>query len=247
MSDSKTLRVFNLNAWGFRLVSSGLKEKKARFEALRNVLACNEYDVALLQELWYRADYDLLKALFPHSSYLSDHYNNATGNIAPLGCSGLVILSKFPLEEVEFLPFERRGGLITFDGEILVQKGVGRARIHLPMNGHTSLKIDLFTTHLVAYVGTKFRDWINDKLRYKQALELHQMIENSDADIKILSGDFNTPPKVGNQEPYGLLASVMTDSLIDKFPNASLDPDFATIGKKTPSSEIFLTKVGLLL
>ena len=133
MSDSKTLRVFNLNAWGFRLVSSGLKEKKARFEALRNVLACNEYDVALLQELWYRADYDLLKALFPHSSYLSDHYNNATGNIAPLGCSGLVILSKFPLEEVEFLPFERRGGLITFDGEILVQKGVGRARIHLPM------------------------------------------------------------------------------------------------------------------
>ena len=117
MSVSKTLRVFNLNAWGFRLVSSGLKEKKSRFEALRDILARNEFDVALLQEVWYRCDYDLLKATFPYSSYLSDHYSRATGNLVPVGCSGLVILSKFPLEEVEFFPFKRRGGLLTFDRE----------------------------------------------------------------------------------------------------------------------------------
>ena len=230
MSDSSnTLRVLNLNTWGFRLVSSGLKEKESRFEALRDILARNEFDVALLQEVWYRCDYDLLKATFPYSSYLSDHYSRATGNLVPVGCSGLVILSKFPLEEVEFFPFKRRGGLLTFDGEILVQKGVGRARIHWPMNDQTSLKIDLFTTHLVAYTGD-FRDFFNDTIRHKQALELLQMIEKSDSEIKILSGDFNTPPKVGDQEPYGLFASVLTDSLIDKFPNASGDPDFATIG-----------------
>ena len=76
---------------------------------------------------------------------------------------------------------------MTFDAEFLVQKGLGRARIHWPKKDGTSLKIDLFTTHLIAY-SEDLRDFINDRMRYNQALEAFDKIEKSDADIKILSG-----------------------------------------------------------
>ena len=41
---------------------------------------------------------------------------------------GLIILSRHPIEEVEFIPFSKRGNFWSFDGEVFVGKGLGRAR-----------------------------------------------------------------------------------------------------------------------
>ena len=93
--------------------------------------------------------------------------------ILPFGCSGLAVLSKHPIIEVNkkiynrnfypllllqvrLVPFTHRGNFWKFDGEIFVRKGVGIARILW-----YEKTIDVFTTHLVSY-GSKVKD--NDRI-----------------------------------------------------------------------------------
>merc|ERR1712025_881051 len=126
-------------------------------------------------------------------------------------------------------PFNERGSFWSFDGEIFVQKGLGRARI---LYGPEKLAIDLFTTHLVSYTNNPNYD--NNRIRYIQTLETVRLIERTDADVKIFAGDVNALPFPGlingKRQPYSLLTSIMTDSLVDRYPDASWHPWFATFG-----------------
>ena len=56
------------------------------------------------------------------------------------------------------------------------------------------------------------------------------LIALSDADIAIFGGDLNASPIEKPQHPYGMMRSIMKDSLTEKFPSASLHPAFATFG-----------------
>ena len=56
------------------------------------------------------------------------------------------------------------------------------------------------------------------------------LIGLSDADIAIFGGDLNAAPIENQHHPYGMMRSVMKDSLTEKFPSASLHPAFATFG-----------------
>ena len=117
-----------------------------------------------------------------------------------------------------------------------MQKGLGRARIHW-----RGKKIDLFTTHLIAYHNDVIRDTVNDLYRKNQAKQAYRVIKNSNADVKILSGtplprflrvikfkssfvllsgDFNEKP---NEPVHRLFSRLMTDSLLDKHPRSSFD------------------------
>ena len=80
-----------------------------------------------------------------------------------------------------------RGSFWSFDGEIFVQKGLGRARIHWPLSDGSRLKIDFFTTHLVSYTNNPNRD--NNFVRYMQTLETVKYIDKTDADVKIFAGN----------------------------------------------------------
>ncbi len=213
--------MLDLNTWGLGWPFS--LDREARFRALREVVAQSDYDVILLQEVWYRSDHELVKSALPYSTYFGIFNSGCSGYLLPLGCSGLTILSRHPLVEVKFTPFNVRGSFWSFDGEIFVQKGLGRARILF--NG---LSVDLFTTHLVSYTNNPNRD--NNLIRYMQTLETVQLIEATDADVKIFAGDVNALPHQGRKQPYGLLTSIMTDSLVDRYPNASWHPWFATFG-----------------
>jgi hypothetical protein len=164
-----------------------------------------------------------LRAAMPYSTYFGLFNSRCSGYLLPLGCSGLTILSRHPFEAVEFTPFSVRGSFWSFDGEIFVQKGLGRARIRW-----NDLAVDLFTTHLVSYTNNPNRD--NNHYRYMQTLETVKYIEASDADVKIFAGDVNALPLTGSRQPYGLLTSLMTDSLVDRYPNESWHPWFATFG-----------------
>lgn len=190
---------------------------------MQRVLAHSDYDVILLQEVWDKQAHEHLVTALNYSTYFGIFNSGCYGYLLPLGCSGLSILSKHKLESVNFTPFSVRGSFWSFDGEIFVQKGLGQARIH--WNG---LKVDLFTTHLVSYTDNPNRD--NNLVRYMQTLETVARIDRSDADVKIFAGDANALPHYGSRQPYSLLTSLMTDSLVDRYPEASLHHWFATYG-----------------
>ena len=97
-----TLRVLSLNTWGLNWPFS--EDKWYRVRALRNVIALNNYDVILLQEVWFRRDYDIIRSAVPYASYF-ESFNQCSGYFLPMECSGLVILSRHRIEHVEFLPF----------------------------------------------------------------------------------------------------------------------------------------------
>ena len=173
-SDANVLRVLNLNTWGLGWPISS--DRVARFRALREVIAHSDYDVILLQEVWYRSDHELLRTALPYSTYFGIFNSGCSGYLLPLGCSGLTILSRYPFVDVEFTPFNERGSFWSFDGEIFVQKGLGRARI---IWGPEKVAIDLFTTHLVSYTNNPNRD--NNRIRYMQTLEVivKEFVKNS--------------------------------------------------------------------
>lgn len=183
----------------------------------------SNYDVILLQEVWFRHDYELLRSALPYVTYFEVLNSGCSGQLLPLGCSGLLILSRHPLEDVQFQPFSVRGSFWNFDGEIFVGKGVGRARIRWK-----GLAVDVYTTHLVSYTNNPNRD--NNFYRYLQAHETVSFIQKSDADVKIFGGDINALPIQGKRQPYAQLSSILTDALLDKYPDASWHPWFATFG-----------------
>ncbi|XP_040572259.1 putative neutral sphingomyelinase isoform X2 [Lepeophtheirus salmonis] len=217
------LKVLNLNTWGLSWPWS--KDREHRFIALRDEIVNGNYDIVLLQEVWLRKDYDVLRPALPYVTYYQTLNGNCFGTFLPLGCSGLTILSKHPMQDAKMYPFQFKGTFWNFDGEVFVGKGVAKARIL--WNGFT---VDVFTTHLISYTNHPNQD--NAKFRYMQALETVRHIRNSDADIKLFGGDLNTLPITDSREPYGILSTVLTDSLIDKFPRASFSPYYSTFGNK---------------
>ena len=155
--------------WGLRWPFG--EDDIERFQLLRDVLKKEDYDFVLLQEVstavcsiadiltrvriliihllqvWYRNQYDMIKGLMPYMSEFVQFNPRCTGKfIVPFGCSGLVILSKYPIEFAGIRPFSVRGSFWNFDGEVFVRKGIARARSR--WNGFT---VDLFTSHLVIH------------------------------------------------------------------------------------------------
>ena len=101
-SAKTTMKVLSLNTWGLNWPFS--EDKWYRVRALRNIIALGDYDVILLQEVWFRRDYDIIRSAVPYASYF-ESFNQCSGYFLPMECSGLVILSRHKIEHVEFLPF----------------------------------------------------------------------------------------------------------------------------------------------
>ena len=70
----------------------------------------------------------------------------------------------------------------------------------------------------------------NRLTRYLQAMETISLIARSDADIAIFGGDMNAQPINTSHSPYGMMATVMKDALLEKHSDASIHPAFATFG-----------------
>jgi len=163
----------------------------------------------------------------PHATYFESFNNGCTDLYLPWGCSGLMILSRYPVEAVDFVPFAKRGSFWNFDGEIFVNKGVARARIRWK-----GLAVDVFTTHLVSYTNNPNND--NSMYRRWQAAEAARYIDASNADVKLFGGDLNALPLTGVRQPYGILLRGirgLKDALTERYGySASMDPRFATFG-----------------
>lgn len=221
VSDSSVLKVLNLNTWGLTWPWS--EDRNYRFRALKEIIALSNYDIILLQEVWYRNDYDVIRKSVPYITYFESFNAGCTAYWLPFGCSGLAILSRHPIEKVEFRPFSYRGSFWNFDGEIFVSKGVARARVRWE-----GLSVDVFTTHMVSYTNNPNSD--NSHYRFLQSVETARYVSQSDADIKLFGGDLNALPLKGEKQPYQILNSIMSDALLDRYPDASFHPWFATFG-----------------
>ena len=142
------------------------------------------------------------------------------GVAAPEFCSGLAIISKHPIKEVEFMGFTDHGDLF-WDYEYFLRRGVARVRLE-PSPGHP---VDVLLTSLASL---DYNTWY----RNSQTNDLTNFIARFDANPLILAGDFNVDPR-DTEDTYKTLTSTMTDAFEEfykKDPSRYTDPAFATLG-----------------
>ncbi|BFZ64942.1 phospholipase C type enzyme [Saitoella coloradoensis] len=191
------IRLLSFNCWGLKYVS---KHRSIRLRTIASILSTTSYDIILLQEVWVESDFKHLaqtcSSTFPHAKF----YNSAV-----LG-GGLVVLSKWPIEETHMHPYKLNGRPTAFfRGDWYVGKGIASAIIRHP----GGKKIEVFNTHLHAPYGEKTDSYMAH--RTSQAWEFARLARASIAQNHILlcAGDFNSVPgSLAHRilRTYGLLA-----------------------------------------
>ena len=220
------LRVMALNTWGIPH-TFGSRDKEERMAAIGGLIGEGGYDVVMLEELWMRPDHEAIKQSVEGRGFHMTAYDSLTtgcdGSVGPWGCSGLAVVSRFPILESNFTKFTKQGSPWSMfsDGEYFAGKGVGRALV-APRPG---LTVDLLVTHTIS-------EDANSMTRESQADELVEVINNSPAHFVILGGDFNAAPTSEGDRTYHTVKEVMTDAFqeIKEALAAWLDPQFATFG-----------------
>ena len=238
-SKCKDLRVLSLNTWGMiELLGSEFREE--RMNAIAKVISKGEFDVYLLQELWMKKDHHIIESQLPKGysmtgfRQLSGHVwggaSECDGVLFPTGCSGLAIISRYPIKEVQFDKFSVHGdgSKSLVDGEVLVRKGAGRISIKpLP-----KVTVDIFSTHTVADPDPS-HGYNNSYYRLKQVHQLmDKWISNSTADVVILGGDFNAAPEDDKNSVYQIVKRHMKNSAEEMYSknNEWIEDTFATYG-----------------
>jgi endonuclease/exonuclease/phosphatase family metal-dependent hydrolase len=142
------------------------------------------------------------------------------GRVLPTDCSGLAIVSRFPILEHEFHTYDYRGDIWWLDGEYLARKGVGRVRVE----PYRDMIVDVFVTHTAA------EDY-NRYYREKQVNQLLGLVQRSDADFVILGGDFNVDPRM-KESSFLDIEQIMINSIDEFFKKIALwlNPKRATYG-----------------
>lgn len=142
------------------------------------------------------------------------------GRVLPAFCSGLSVVSRFPLDQVSFTSYSVHGDFWWNDGEYWARKGIGRVRIE----PHRNFTVDVFLTHTCA---EDYNSWY----RERQVHELVHHVQASDADFVVLGGDFNVDPRM-EETSYKSIEEVMVNSIEEFFIKIGdwLNPKRATYG-----------------
>ena len=232
------LHVINFNIWGMPGGLGGCKYKQERMEALADMIKSRKpyFDLMMLTELWMQADHQLLEDAAKNVGLYMTGFRQLArkicdGRVLITNCSGLAIISAYPLKEVEFHQYTEKGSI--WDGEAFAGKGVGRVRIEPGPN----TKVDVFVTHLIAESTEKLKKH-NNYFRIKQAEELvESYLKKSTADAIILGGDFNAPPNSEPGTPYYIIQQYMKNACEELFGQMEqwLHPKFATYGNQRNS------------
>eukprot|EP00088_Acartia_fossae_P053948 TRINITY_DN6163_c1_g1_i5.p1 TRINITY_DN6163_c1_g1~~TRINITY_DN6163_c1_g1_i5.p1 ORF type:complete len:383 (+),score=56.24 TRINITY_DN6163_c1_g1_i5:67-1215(+) len=230
------IRVLALNTWGMPYNIFGGLDKEIRMPAIAQMIQKKEFDVYFLEELWMRPDHEKIRQKASAVGYHMTSYDSMTqrecpylpldflccdGSATPSGCSGLAVVSRYPMKEVQFTIYNDHGPMAG--GEKMARKGFGRVRVSPSEN----ITVDLFVTHTCA------SDLVEDKAtRESQVKQLLTAVRESTADFAILGGDFNSDPRAVNETTYGLLKNQMASSMEDFFQRIAnwLIPDRATYG-----------------
>ncbi|PVI00535.1 DNase I-like protein [Periconia macrospinosa] len=182
-----SLRVLSLNCWGLKYIS---KLRNERLTEIGNQIAAAEPppEIVGLQECWTKQDYDAIrdktKHLLPYGKF---YYSGIFGG-------GLVILSKWPIEESNMTQYPLNGRPAAFyRGDWFVGKGVAHAKIR--MGPKKSDIAEVFCTHLHApYEAEPFDSYLCH--RTAQAWEITKLMRGAAerGHLVIGLGDFNMIP-----------------------------------------------------
>lgn len=184
-----------LNCWGMP-ATFGSKFKTERMAAIADEVAKAEYDLYLFTELWMSPDHQTILDKVPKGYTMTEFRDlslaDCDGRITPAFCSGLSVISRFPIKEKEFTSYTYHGDPLkaTIDGEWLARKGIGRVRIE-PLPNVTT---DVFITHTAADPDPS-HGYNNRYYRVRQVRELmNKFVSKAKADVVLLGGDFNAGP-----------------------------------------------------
>lgn len=194
------LSVFTLNTWLVPYIQS--RNVKKRASGIVSTVASLDPDIVLLQEVFNVPYRKYFSENLPAYYYPKDMFKERRlfWLIPFLDASGgLVTLSKYPIEDSSFHPFEVRGPRL---GERVCRKGYTKTRV----SGTEDILV--VNTHL--YAGVE-----KNKIRKEQLAQLLADIKETAYPV-ILGGDFNVS-KFGSEKPeefYMLEEAGFMDSLV---------------------------------
>lgn len=173
------LRIASWNVWGL-LIS---KKRELRIKGISEHLKSLDADVIVLQELWKRKDYELIKEALGHS-YKSIRFEGGL-----VGC-GLAVFTKLDLVEgtVGFKEFSVRGRMWRFwEGDWFTGKGYVYLSLKHPQ---FPAPVHIINTHLQASYGGEYA-----VERAVQLLDIAEHLREVKTPFYVLAGDLNTHPQ----------------------------------------------------
>ncbi len=172
------IQVATLNVWA--LPEPFAPDVLPRMEAIGNRFADSPADVIALQEVWSGAARDVLLSKAEAAGY-HDHWFLG----GAIGRSGLMVVSRLPILEADFEPFNLSGTLEQFDnGEYLSGKGFVRLRLQ-----GSDGPVSFINTHLHARYKRRVAHAFTSH-RVGQLVQLAGRIRAIE-DPVIMTGDFN--------------------------------------------------------
>jgi len=179
--------------------------RSLRFEEIAKRF--ENYDIICLQEVWLKSDRDILKEYAQKMGLIYSHVYNS----GILGKSGLVLISKWKIEQTFFHRYRVNGRFIRIDhGDYHAGKGIGYARIRLPFDR----VLNLFITHTIAQYSI-FDDYQPDRMSQVWELANFCKITNDPNAVVIVCGDLNSTPDSEEMKLFKHITGY-TDTFEDK-------------------------------
>lgn len=176
------ITIATLNTWGIPFV----RDRHRRMQALALEIASGKYDIVGLQEIWDMEDLERMQRGAELGGFAYTHHFKS-GHVG----SGLVVLSRYPIVELDFHRYRLRGTAETvYYGDYIAGKGIGLARIQTPDG-----LLNFYITHLIAQYEADDRDQYVAH-RAAQMFEAARFINHRTAATApaVMVGDFNVRP-----------------------------------------------------
>ncbi|KAK9455639.1 Endonuclease/exonuclease/phosphatase [Dipodascopsis uninucleata] len=189
-------------------------------------LSKSDADIVALQECWVSSDFSYIirrnKKKFPYVKYF---YSGM------LAGSGLVIMSRFPMESANMQPYTINGRPSAFfRGDWYVGKGIATAVIRHP----SGVPIELFNTHMHAPYGPGDASYVCHRTlqAWQMARQIRAAVERGHLVLAV--GDFNSRP---GSLTYELLTQ--RAGLRDSWTTfRGIEPDDIDVASLTPEQQI---------
>jgi len=209
------LVIGTLNAWGIPIAPQRIK----RMQAIAYAIAQSEFDIIGLQEVWQESDRQRILTAARAGGY---HAYSFTANA--IG-SGLMTLSRYPIQDVAFLRYRNSGSPEQVHyGDYIAAKGIGLTRIKMPQG-----MLDFYNTHLIAQYHEAEADTLAPHRAAQMFEAAHFINTYSKQNSVILVGDLNTR---AYQVGYQLLTQYA--GLIDVYRDCHPDDKGFTIANDNP-------------
>ncbi len=186
-----TFRVLTYNTWGV----FNAKARTFRMEKIPEAIAALKPDAVCLEECFRNQDLAAIKDGLTRLGYPVETVYRKKLRYG----SGIVMISRYPAESIEFEPYRIEGAPYSYERE--AGRGIAHARLKTPAG-----PVDFFCTHAMPRMNRIFDDQGNyldgdrkQSDRLLQMVEVSQMVERM-RDPKgasvIMAGDFNVSPEM---------------------------------------------------